>query len=150
MKKIIGLVIMVILCSVLSSVVLYLLKHSNPYLLDLDEDAMEYDSVDYENLYQVSFGNITQNIYEQTVTDKKDYKIKNKNISDKQAEQFFVGQYFDCFEFENKQSVRIIAKEESSNGVKLEYMIIAPFNIEYQIDSQYINNITEKVNLKYL
>lgn len=147
MKKIIKFVSIVIFCSVLSFAILYLLKHSNPYLLNIDENVMEYDNVDYENLYQITYGSITQFINEQTVTDSKEYIIKHKIVSEKESQFFFVGQYLKDEEIEDNESIRIISKEEIEGEVNFEYMVAKPITVDFEIDSQYINDITEKNEL---
>lgn len=144
MRKVVGFIVIFILFILLNFSFIYLLKHINPYELNFDNINIDYNDVEYENLYQITYGSITQYINEETVTDSSEYIIDNKLISNSNAKKYFVGQYLQDDKIKKGANIRIISMEEKNDKIDIEYVVSKNILINFQIDSKYINYINEK------
>ena len=91
--------------------------------MNFDNINIDYNDVEYENLYQITYGSITQYINEETVTDSSEYIIDNKLISNSNAKKYFVGQYLQDDTIKKGANIRIISMEEKNDKIDIEYVV---------------------------
>ena len=151
MKKIILIIVGLAMFFIASLLVLYEIKNSNPYSLKIDEKYMDYKDVEYENLYQVSYGEILNILSIDDTIDKKQCNIHEIYVDSSVAESLYVGQYIEKYYgniFYNKdikdEKIRIVAIEDEGEGKKITYISSGRVSVKLNIDEQYINKITEK------
>lgn len=151
MKKFIAIICSLSIIYCFTIFLMYEIRHSNPYLLQINKEDIDYNNVDYENLYQVSQGEISNVLSIQTNIEKKHYNLYEVYVSHKIAEKYYVGQYLaNCKEEifgcnKNKEcNIRIVAIQEELDNVKITYICGDKILVEFDISSDYVNKITEE------
>lgn len=152
MKNKIFLLLNFLLIFILSIVLTKVLENSNPYLLKIEKNKIEEDSMEYEDLYEVARGSISESIdLKKKISiqcyDSKTIKADNDMTDIYIGKVVKAGKYFTTRykkKFCEKKDIRIMDIKKNKNSTYINYIFASDFVISLTLDKKYINKITEK------